>query len=250
MANYPLSELKFPLKHPKTVYINYIKDRYTQKYRHLGGEHRPPSNHTLRVFGQARKAYHRVLRFFREHSIGNKKKQTALNYTVRIGASSRVSKDRITAQVNATIEIGDDCIVNAFLSCEREGAIIKIGNRVFIGHSTLSSASSIIIGDDVLISSNCFIADNDGHPQDYESRKRDVPNRLKGFKDWSRVAVKSVCIDDGSWIGYGVMILKGVHIGEGAIVGAGSVVTRDVPPYTIVAGNPARMIKRLDAHGS
>jgi galactoside O-acetyltransferase len=56
---------------------------------------------------------------------------------------------------------------------------------------------------------------------------------------------KPVKIEDKVWIGFNSIILKGVTVGEGAIVGAGSVVTKDVPPYTIVAGNPARIIREL-----
>jgi acetyltransferase-like isoleucine patch superfamily enzyme len=57
--------------------------------------------------------------------------------------------------------------------------------------------------------------------------------------------MKPVKINDRVWIGFNSIILKGVTIGEGGIVGAGSVVTKDVPPYTIVAGNPARVIREI-----
>ena len=56
---------------------------------------------------------------------------------------------------------------------------------------------------------------------------------------------KPIVIKDKAWIGFNSIILKGVTIGEGAIVGAGSVVTKDVPPYTIVAGNPARIVREI-----
>ena len=59
------------------------------------------------------------------------------------------------------------------------------------------------------------------------------------------VKIAPVRIGDKAWIGFNAIILKGVTVGEGAIVAAGAVVTKDVPPYTIVAGNPARVIRTL-----
>ena len=64
-------------------------------------------------------------------------------------------------------------------------------------------------------------------------------------KDWSVVNSNPIKICDDVWIGMNVIILKGVTVGEGAIVGAGSVVTKDVPAWTVVAGNPARVVKVL-----
>ncbi|MGJ1322026.1 DapH/DapD/GlmU-related protein [Sphingobacterium faecium] len=60
------------------------------------------------------------------------------------------------------------------------------------------------------------------------------------------VTVNQICIDSNVWIGANVVILPGVHIGEHSVVGAGSVVTRDVAPFTVVVGNPARCVKKWD----
>lgn len=101
---------------------------------------------------------------------------------------------------------------------------------------TIQCAKNITIGNNVLIASDVFIIDyNHGmNPL--------TPNYL----DNPLVLSDGVNINDGAWIGNNVVILGGVTIGEKAIVGAGSVVTRDVPPYTIVAGNPATVIKKYD----
>ena len=64
-------------------------------------------------------------------------------------------------------------------------------------------------------------------------------------KNWDGVPMGQVQIKDKVWIGFNVIILKGITIGEGAVIGAGSIVTKDVPAYTIVAGNPARIIREL-----
>ena len=112
---------------------------------------------------------------------------------------------------------------------------IVIGNRVFIGDGcTFSCARSIRVGDDVLIAGRVRIHDNDGHPLDHALRLANEPSR---FEDAQPVEIGS-----GAWIGAQVILLKGVRIGARAVVGAGSVVTKDVPEDSIVAGNPARTL--------
>jgi|YelNatPaOPRAMG01_1025707.scaffolds.fasta_scaffold03524_4 acetyltransferase-like isoleucine patch superfamily enzyme len=114
---------------------------------------------------------------------------------------------------------------------------LRVGNHTFIGHQcSFSIAKAIIIGNDCLIAGNTHFSDNDGHPVDAARRRAG-----------ERVApadVKPVTIGNDVWIGAGCRILKGVTIGDRAIVGAASVVTRDVPADTIVAGNPAREVGR------
>jgi galactoside O-acetyltransferase len=87
--------------------------------------------------------------------------------------------------------------------------------------------------------------DHNSHAKRWASRENDVVAWAHGRKEWSEVIIKPVTISDRVWIGFNVIILKGVTIGEGAIVGAGSVVTKDVSPYTIVAGNPAQVIREI-----
>ena len=137
--------------------------------------------------------------------------------------------------------------MEGLLQTETDQAEIHVGNNVYIGGgSTLSSANSVKIGDDVLISYRVFIMDHDSHSLRYSDRKNDLQNWWHhGGHDWSKVKSGQVIIEKGAWLGAGCIILKSVTIGEGAIVGAGSVVTKDVPAWTIVAGNPARKIREL-----
>jgi len=146
----------------------------------------------------------------------------------------------------STIVIGNDCLIEGSLVTETDNSKIIIGNNTFIGGGSLVDCIiSISIEDDVLISHGCILADSDNHSTRYSTRKKDLADWKKGTHDWSTTESSPIKIDRGSWIGMKSIILKGVTIGEGAIVGAGSVVTKDVPPYTIVAGNPAKIIREI-----
>jgi acetyltransferase-like isoleucine patch superfamily enzyme len=92
----------------------------------------------------------------------------------------------------------------------------------------------ITIEDGVMIANSCFFADSDGHPIDPELRASGAPPALED--------IKPIRICRNAWIGYGSKVLKGVTVGEGAIVAAGSVVVKDVPAFSIVGGNPARVL--------
>jgi len=118
-----------------------------------------------------------------------------------------------------------------------------VGVNTFIGGSTIVCAEHVEIGNDVLISWGCTIVDHNSHSIYWTERASDVKNWYNGNKDWRFVDISPVKIEDKAWIGLNAIILKGVTIGEGAVVGAGSVVTKDVLPYTIVAGNPAKQIR-------
>jgi acetyltransferase-like isoleucine patch superfamily enzyme len=148
---------------------------------------------------------------------------------------------------SSKINIGTDCLIEGIVSVYTENGVINIGNNVFIGgRSLIGSACNINIGDDVLISYDCMIQDNDNHHSSYSVRKNDTRDWKNGQQhNWSITPQKAIHIEKGAWIGAKAIILKGVTIGEGSVVGAGSVVTKDVKPYTIVAGNPARLIKEI-----
>lgn len=114
--------------------------------------------------------------------------------------------------------------------------IIEIGEYCFFGeHSKIWSASQIKIGNRVFISHNVNIHDNNAHAIDAEERHREFKERqISGKFGDADLNERPILIEDDVWIGFNVTILKGVTIGKGAIIGACSVITKDVPPFTIV----------------
>lgn len=144
------------------------------------------------------------------------------------------------------ISIGAGSRIAGLLVAETDNARLTVGKNTLIGHNSIvDCAYEIEIGDDVLISYQCILADSDNHSLDHRKRKDDLERWRTGKHDWSDVAKAPIKIGRGAWIGARVIILKGVTIGEGAVVGMGSTVTKDVPPFTVVAGNPAREIRKL-----
>jgi acetyltransferase-like isoleucine patch superfamily enzyme len=173
------------------------------------------------------------------------KKRLARFSGVKIDATAKVNFRGVNFRSGCTLEIGTGSIVEAHLNAEREGASIIIGTNTFIGSSRIDSAARIEVGDDVLISWGCSIADHNSHAIRWPQREHDVRYWYQGKKDWTHVKISPVKIGNKSWLGQNVIILKGVEIGEGAIVAAGSVVAKSVPPWTMVGGNPARVIREL-----
>ena len=168
--------------------------------------------------------------------------------TLQIGASSQVFFWRVRTADGVHLKVGDISRVETRLTLEREGAYLSVGTRTFIGEGHISCASRIEIGDDVMVAWNTTIFDHGSHSIKFSERSGDVVAWLEGQKRWEVVATKPVKVGNKAWIGYGSIILPGIEIGEGAIVGAGSVVTRDVPEWSIVAGNPAKVIRMIAEH--
>jgi acetyltransferase-like isoleucine patch superfamily enzyme len=164
---------------------------------------------------------------------------------VSISPNAKVAFRGIASNSPGKLSIGDGSIFQGSIAYERPQSSIRIGNNTFIGRSLLVCADRIEIGDDVLIAWGCTIVDHNSHSIEWSERECDVKNYYRGFKIWDHVRIEPVKICDKVWIGFNSIILEGVTVNEGAVIGCGSVVTKDVPPYTVVAGNPARAIRSL-----
>jgi acetyltransferase-like isoleucine patch superfamily enzyme len=162
-----------------------------------------------------------------------------------VSLSAKVNFMGIRVIERNSLKIGEKSIVEGDIVFDKDNCAIKIGGNTYIGKSQIICAKKIEIGDNVLIAWGCTIVDHNSHSLSAIQRAKDVSDWYVNRKDWSDVARRPIKIGNNVWIGFNSIILKGVTIGEGAIVGAGSIVTKDVEPYTVVAGNPAKLIRQI-----
>lgn len=156
------------------------------------------------------------------------------------GSNSVIVKPFLQLSGCKNIKIGDNTTIlsNSRFSVYGEStkANIIIGNNCYIGFGFSALASckaNIVIGDNVLFASNVLVT-NENHGIDPMSDISYMEQQL---------SAKDVSVGSGCWIGEKACILPGVSIGEKCIIGAGAIVTKSVPSYSIVAGNPARVLK-------
>ena len=183
----------------------------------------------IHILERIRAKIYTFLLFYCFHSIG---KRSTIYPPLRFGNSKMIRiGDFVTVHPNCWIQtVGEDRPKNS------PKLIVK--NHVSIGmSSTISAAHRIIIEDYVLMARNVFISD---HLHGYEDVAR--PISLQPI-----TKVRGVTIGAGSWLCQNSVVLPGVTIGRNCVVGANSVVNADVPDYTVVAGTPARIVKRYDA---
>jgi carbonic anhydrase/acetyltransferase-like protein (isoleucine patch superfamily) len=189
----------------------------------------------MRVLKELKLAYQR-LRLLRKRS--------------RVHVGKRVSIEGtpiIDARRGTRIVIGDEVTLNSSnrgyhlnmyspvkLLTDRPGAVISIGERTRIHGSCLHAYASISIGRQCLIAANCQLTDGHGHDLSFE----DVENRINTIGD-----CRPIVVEDCVWIGANCLVMPGVTIGRGTVIGAGSIVTKDIPPMVVAAGNPAQIIR-------
>lgn len=166
-----------------------------------------------------------------------------------------LSNFSITNAESNRVKIGKQSIIGASIIFENKGGEVSIGDRVYIGNSKIICKNSITFENDILVAWGVTFYDHNSHSLNYEDRQKDISQVLFDYhnhngnylinKDWSNVKSHPIVIKSNVWIGMDALILKGVTIGEGAVVAARSVVTKDVSPFTVVAGNPARIVKHI-----
>lgn len=171
------------------------------------------------ILRKIKKAYYRNLYF---------------KYAIKLPVSyskggKRAQKLRAKAASKFLTYVGNDVNIE-------KGAMItstmEIGDRSGVGINAMITGK-VVIGKDVMMGPECII-----YTRNHAFDRTDIPMIEQGFSE-----EKPVVIGDDVWIGGRVTILPGVHIGNGVIIGAGAVVTKDVPDYAIVGGNPAKVIK-------
>jgi acetyltransferase-like isoleucine patch superfamily enzyme len=163
-------------------------------------------------------------------------------YCERVGAGLQTGCFLHWVQGDGDILIGDNVLLDGqstitFAATFSDRPTLEIGDNTSIGHATdLTIGKRITIGKNCHISGASRIFDSSGHPTDTDARRAGEPPPAK--------LVRPVTIEDDAWVGKHSIVFPGVTIGEGAIVSAGSVVREDVPPFAIVAGNPAQVVYR------
>lgn len=198
----------------------------------------------------------RIKRFFNPPV---KPEKVFANY-VEVDASTRLLNG-LSIRFDTTKEnrkyviVGEKGLIRANFIFESEKGHVRIGNNVHIGGADFISRSLITVEDDVTMAWGITLYDHDSHSIYWEHRQNDNNQCYNDYencngnnvmhKDWTHVVSKPIHISSKVWIGFDVTILKGVTVGEGAVIGAKSVVTKDIPAWTVAAGNPARVIKQL-----
>lgn len=164
-----------------------------------------------------------------------------LRRATSIGVNARIEgKPFILNQ--GQLVIGDHLLLRSTIATTElvvgENGKMEIGDQVFINYGCSISANLLVqIGNHCSLGPHCILLDNDFHSVEVHKRNH-IP------------ASRPIVLEERVWLGARVILLKGVHIGRNSVIGAGSVVTHDVPPDCLAAGNPARIIRNIQASES
>lgn len=165
----------------------------------------------------------------------------SVNYYRHTGLNFRI----YNTNSRESIRIGDNVCIDGELFCNRMGRI-KIDDFTVINHNTFIAADNLVkIGKSCFIARDVLIQDNNSHPIDPEKRKQQSISHHMQPIDTYESDNGTIELEDCVWVGTRVIILKNVKVGYGSIIAAGSVVTKSIPPMSIAAGNPARVVKTI-----
>jgi acetyltransferase-like isoleucine patch superfamily enzyme len=153
-------------------------------------------------------------------------------------------KSRISSENKSNIIISRNVLMFGFLVSSNGGKIsigkntsIRVGCKIFC-------AKRIDIGENVIFADNVIISDTNHHPTHPEDRLMMMKSGWgSNLWSWKYADSKGIIIEDNVWLGQYSRVIKGVRIGKNSIVASNAVVTKDVPPNSIVAGNPAKIVK-------
>ena len=163
-----------------------------------------------------------------------------LGEAVRLGLHARL----LTPDGERRVRIGANAVIRGVIRCEGEGRC-EVGPEAYVGDGVIISSRTMIgIGEGTLLAHGVQLFDNDTHPLDTAERRAHFRAILKlGPRRDFAIGSRPISIGRDCWLGFGAAVMKGVSIADEAIVAAGAVVTSDVRPRTIVAGNPAREVR-------
>ncbi len=144
------------------------------------------------------------------------------------------SGTELVASGNEQIRIDNDCFILEGSMLQPYGGNISIGKRVGINlNCVIYGMGGVTIGDNVMMATSCVLVS-----ANHNFERTDIPMNLQG------ITCKSIKIGNDVWLGARTVVLAGVEIGEGSVIGAGSVVSSNIPPYSVAVGVPARVIKQ------
>lgn len=137
--------------------------------------------------------------------------------------------------IGAFVSIGADAVIEALVP--ERGVAVTIHDGAYLGHGLrLTAVGEVVIREEAMLADDCYVCDTNHIYEDVAQ-----PIKRQGLRDGRRVEIAR-----GAWLGIGAVVCGNVRIGENAVVGARSVVTSDVPDFCVVAGNPARIVRRWD----
>ncbi|TWB02023.1 acyltransferase [Bradyrhizobium stylosanthis] len=170
--------------------------------------------------------------------------------TCRLGPRAKLMRTARIRNIRGDddcIAVGANSIIRGELLTFAHGGRIELGAWCYVGEgSRIWSAASVRIGDRVLIAHGVNIFDNLTHPIDPAARHEQIRKIFtRGHPRELDLDERPVAIGDDAWIGAGAFVMRGVQVGARAIVAAGAVVTKDVAEGTVVAGNPASVIRSI-----